>query len=256
MRRVTSLSFREPGEPDSNRFGVAWYTKGFKMFPDVKPMELSRRAEAFDHRDWVFELKHDGFRAIAYIAKGECRLVSRKGTVYKSFAPLREAIANELRAKDAILDGEIVCLDSDGRSIFKELLYRRAEPFFYAFDLIWFNGKDLRQLPLLERKRMLRRLISQRKHGRVKFARGIRARGRGLFREICRLDLEGIVAKHRSGLYLPGTKWIKIKNPNYSQAEGRHELFEKRRRVPLGVVAEKTSSAKPRAVGVKSKRTN
>ena len=199
------------------------------MFPDVKPMELSRRAEPFDHRDWIFELKHDGFRAIAYVAKGECKLVSRKNIVYKSFVPLQQSITNELQAKYAILDGEIVCLDSDGRSKFNELLYRRVQPFFYAFDLIWFDGKDLRQLPLLERKRMLRRLIPQRRRGRVMFTRHIKGRGRALFRKICKLDLEGIVAKQKGGLYLPSAKWIKIKNPNYSQAQGRLELFEKRR---------------------------
>jgi hypothetical protein len=59
------------------------------------------------------------------------------------------------------------------------------------------------------------------------------------------LDLEGIVAKHGGGLYLPGTKWIKIKNPNYSQAKGRRELFEKQRKIPLGVVKEKSSFDKP-----------
>jgi bifunctional non-homologous end joining protein LigD len=225
------------------------------MFPDVKPMELSRRAEAFDHSDWIFELKHDGFRAIAYVAKGECKLVSRKNIVYKSFVPLQQSITNELQAKNAILDGEIVCLDSDGRSIFNELLYRRVQPFFYAFDLIWFNGKDLRQLPLIERKRMLRRLVPQRRHGRVKFAHHIKGRGRALFRKICKMDLEGIVAKHGGGLYLPDTKWIKIKNPNYSQAQGRRELFEKRRRVPLGVVADKSSSNKRYLAKVESKRT-
>jgi bifunctional non-homologous end joining protein LigD len=128
--------------------------------PNIKPLELSRRIEPFDDRDWIFELKFDGFRCLAYVEDGQCKLVSRRDNVYKSFDGLRAAIAQELRVEDAILDGEIVCLDTQGRSLFKELLYRRGNPFFYAFDLLWLNGRDLRQLPFLERKRMLRPLNS------------------------------------------------------------------------------------------------
>ena len=121
-------------------------------------MELARAAKPFDHPDWVFELKHDGFRAVAYIEQGKCRLVSRRDFQYKRFDKLCAAIGKELRVKDAILDGEIVCLDSAGRSIFTPLLFRRSEnPCFYAFDLLWLNGRDLRKQPLLERKRLLRR---------------------------------------------------------------------------------------------------
>jgi bifunctional non-homologous end joining protein LigD len=192
-------------------------------------MELSRRTEPFDHADWIFELKHDGFRAVAYVAAGQCTLISRKNNTYKSFAPPRTAIAEELRVEDAILDGEIVCLDAQGRSIFKELLYRRGNPYFYAFDLLWLNGRDLRQRPLLERKRMLRRIVRGGKHSRLMYAHHVKSRGCELFEEICNLDLEGIVAKHKDGLYSPSAKWIKIKNPNYTQSEGRHELFESRR---------------------------
>ena len=64
-----------------------------------------------------------------------------------------------LRVNNAILDGEIVCLDAAGHSVFNELLHRRGDPVFYAFDLLWLNGEDLRQLPLIERKQRLRRLI-------------------------------------------------------------------------------------------------
>jgi hypothetical protein len=67
---------------------------------------------------WLFELEHDGFRAVAYVSNGDCTLVSRKNHVYKSFALLRAAIAEQLRVEDAILDGEIVCLDLQGRSAF------------------------------------------------------------------------------------------------------------------------------------------
>jgi bifunctional non-homologous end joining protein LigD len=126
-------------------------------------MELFRVEAPFDHPDFIFELKHDGFRALAYIAEGKCSLISRKNHAYKSFAPLRESLG-QLRAKNAILDGEIVCLDGEGKSQFQPLLHRRGQASFYAFDLGWLNGEDLLLLPLLERKERLRKIISEAKH--------------------------------------------------------------------------------------------
>jgi bifunctional non-homologous end joining protein LigD len=97
---------------------------------------------------------------------------SRGGTISTRVSlPLQAAITGELRVTDAILDGEIVCLDAEGRSIFKEQLYRRGNPVFYAFDLLWLNGRDLRHLPLIERNRMLRTLIRFRRHGCLMHAR-------------------------------------------------------------------------------------
>jgi bifunctional non-homologous end joining protein LigD len=83
------------------------------MLPRITPINPSRIAAAFDHEDFVFELKHDGFRAVAYIEDGTCRLISRKQIQYKSFAGLCTAMA-ELPAKNAILDGEIVVVDAFG----------------------------------------------------------------------------------------------------------------------------------------------
>jgi bifunctional non-homologous end joining protein LigD len=80
-----------------------------------------------------------------------CELGSRPKTDYQSFDSLKTALA-KLKAKTAILDGEIVCLDSEGKSRFTLLLRRGAEPVFYSFDLLWLNGKDLRRLLLIERK--------------------------------------------------------------------------------------------------------
>src|SRR6266700_2396923 len=84
------------------------------VFP-FQPMPLGRRAAPFDHPEWVFEVKHDGFRAIAYVQAGHCQLVSRRGYVYKRFLALAEQIAESLDVQNAVLDGEIVCLDGPGR---------------------------------------------------------------------------------------------------------------------------------------------
>ena len=72
----------------------------------------------FSHSDWIYEIKWDGFRALAYVEKGVCRLVSRNGNVFKSFPALASGLPDKLRAGAAVLDGEIVCIDSDGKSRF------------------------------------------------------------------------------------------------------------------------------------------
>jgi bifunctional non-homologous end joining protein LigD len=168
--------------------------------PVIEPMTLSRVAEPFDHSDRIFELKHDGFRSLAYLENGQCRLVSRPRIEYKRFDVLRKSLAH-LGADDAILDGELVCLDSRGHSQFYDLMFRRAQPVFYAFDLVWLNGKDLRQLPLLERKEHLRELILKSNCPSIINAQSIEGSGTVLFSQICEHDLEGIVCKRKSSVY-------------------------------------------------------
>src|SRR5436190_2974097 len=133
------------------------------MFPNnLRPMPLKRHREPFSHPDWLFELKHDGFRALAFVNDGRCRFVSRNGNEFKNFSALASSLPKELSAKAAVLDGEIVCLDTCGKSRFNELLFKRGEPRFYAFDVLWCEGKDLRFDGLHERKRQLRALITNR----------------------------------------------------------------------------------------------
>jgi bifunctional non-homologous end joining protein LigD len=81
-------------------------------------MPLVRARQPFDHPDWIFELKYDGFRALAFVNGGGTKLVSRRGLSYRRFDDLRSEISLELNADDAVLDGEIAKLDSDGRPIF------------------------------------------------------------------------------------------------------------------------------------------
>jgi bifunctional non-homologous end joining protein LigD len=104
-------------------------------------MRLRLVRQPFDHPDYIFELKHDGFRAIAYLQNGESKLVSRNQRNL-GFEALKRSLA-KLPARAAILDGEIVCLDERGVSQFNQLLSRKGEPVFYACDLLWLDGKDL-----------------------------------------------------------------------------------------------------------------
>src|SRR5580765_8495660 len=169
------------------------------MLPKISPMELRLVGDAFDHADYVFELKHDGFRGLAYIERGECRLVSRRWRGLK-FPSLAAALAR-IPAESAILDGEIVCPDEQGVSQFNQLLSRKAEPVFYAFDLLWLDGADFRELPLIERKHRLAQLIRASSCPRLLYAQHIEANGKQLFQEICSRDLEGIVAKRSRSIY-------------------------------------------------------
>jgi bifunctional non-homologous end joining protein LigD len=104
---------------------------------------------------------------------------------------------------------------------------RRRGPFcFYAFDLLWLDGSDLREQPLFERKKRLRKLVRRSAHT-VLYVEHVTS-GTDLFRVICDRDMEGIVAKQASAKYTPAT-WAKIKNRKYSQAVGRAELFDRRK---------------------------
>ena len=189
-------------------------------------MRLTRVAKAFDDPDYVFELKHDGFRALAYVECGECELVSRNLKQFKSFESLKKSLG-ELPVQSAILDGEIVCLDAEGVSQFNELFSRRGKPVLYAFDLLWLDGEDLRGSPLIERKQRLRELVRRSGCERLIYAQHIDTQGTGFFEEICARDLEGIVCKRKRSIYKSnGTGWLKVKNPDYSQAKGRHDLFK------------------------------
>jgi bifunctional non-homologous end joining protein LigD len=162
---------------------------------------------------------------LAHVWDGNCELISRKRNAYKSFQTLRDNLA-KLKVQNAVIDGELVCLDSEGRSIFNELLFRRGSPIFYAFDLLYLNGRDLRQLPLIERKEKLRQVIEKNALPDVLCGKYIEGRGVDLFNEIVRRNLEGVVAKRKNGIYATVSGWLKVKNPLYTQSERRHELFD------------------------------
>jgi bifunctional non-homologous end joining protein LigD len=195
-----------------------------------RPIRLSRRPEPFDSEDFIYELKIDGFRAFAHLENGKGELVSRNGNTFHGFAELATWLADNLKVESSVLDGEIACIDGEGRPIFKDLLFRKSACIYVAFDLLYLNGKDLRTLPLIERKRQLRKLLS-RKRSRILYLDHVENDGKLLFEQIVKMDLEGMVCKRKSSPYRatekPSPYWIKVKNRRYSQLEGREELFER-----------------------------
>jgi bifunctional non-homologous end joining protein LigD len=194
--------------------------------PRIQPLRLTPRPDPFDHPDWLFEPKYDGFRGLLYVSRAGCLIRSRKGTHLTRFDDLCHAVREELPVREAILDGEVVALDEHGRQSFRALLTGRGNPHYAAFDALWVNGKDLRALPLVRRKRALHKLVWATSTP-LSQVFTVEERGRDLFAAAQRIDLEGIVAKRKDGPYAPGTVWYKIRNPAYTQAEGRWELFQR-----------------------------
>ena len=109
-----------------------------------QPLPLVRQRKPFSHSEWIFEIKYDGFRALACLDSSGVRLISRNANRFSTFDPLCQSIAFFLSVKTAVLDGEIVCLDERGCSQFNKLLSRRGEPTFCAFDLLSYH------IPLLK----------------------------------------------------------------------------------------------------------
>jgi bifunctional non-homologous end joining protein LigD len=196
--------------------------------PKFSPIIPVRRPDVFDSSDWVYELKYDGFRALAYLEDGRCRFVSRKGNEMKRFEQLSNAIRKAFKVKSAVLDGEIVALDGSGLPAFYHLMRRKCHAVYYAFDLLWLDGKDLRELPLLERKKILRSILPKKSSwmGYVSFIGHTRAKR--LFELVKAKDLEGLVVKRKDGKYTPAVRWFKVLNPTYSQKAGRQEFFQRK----------------------------
>ena len=206
-------------------------TRRASSLPLVEPIVPALYRNAFDDPAWLFEPKYDGFRGLLYLTGRQCLFRSKRGHVLKQFEHLCYWVREKLRVKEAILDGEVVALDSEGRQDFPGLLARRGNLHYAAFDVLWLNGKELRGLPLTRRKHALERVIPATTTvlSRV-FA--VEGRGRDLFAAAERLDLEGIVAKRKADAYGSDTVWYKIKNRAYTQMEGRGELFHPKARLP------------------------
>lgn len=181
----------------------------------VRPMLATLADLPFDKTGWVFELKWDGYRAIAEIDQRQVRLYSRNGL---TFNDRYGAIVKNLEhiGHQAVLDGEVVVLDSAGKPQFQMLQDFASAPkgnlIYQVFDLLYLDGRDLRKLPLVRRKQILEKLLRELPNVRV--SSHIEERGRALFKAVSEQGLEGIVAKEARSVYREGVRsqsWLKIK---------------------------------------------
>ena len=144
----------------------------------------------------------------------------------KRFNELASLVAKDVKVNSAVLDGEIVALDGSGKPAFYDLMKRQCQAVYYAFDILWLNGRDLRDLSLLERKKILRSVIP-RKSTCVGYVGYVDRQALKLFDVVKKQDLEGLVVKRKDGKYAQRTLWYKILNPAYTQKAGRHEFFQR-----------------------------
>lgn len=182
----------------------------------ILPIPLIPRAEPFDNPGWLFEFQYDGLRSLAFIDEGTTRLISRQGETYMSFQRLCAKLARDVKVHDAILDGEIVCFDEAGKPRFDRLLKGRYQPCYCAFDVVWWNGTDLRGQPLHYRKKVLRKIIANRSLS-VLCIEYVIERGISLFHAACARRFPGVVAKEIDAPYGKRTPWLSINNPAYPQ---------------------------------------
>jgi bifunctional non-homologous end joining protein LigD len=183
----------------------------------ISPMLAFLIKEPFDRDNWIFEVKWDGYRALAYIKSGDVKLLSRNFVnLNKYYGPLVTDL-NKYITHDVILDGEIVVLDAQGKSQFQLLQNYQEENsghlFYYVFDLLYFDGHDLRNINLLERKALLEQLLAPLYNTHIRYSDHIEKQGIKLFKQAQKLDLEGIVAKNIHSAYKSGRSkdWLKIK---------------------------------------------
>jgi bifunctional non-homologous end joining protein LigD len=213
----------------------------------IHPMLATSTAKAFDDPDWLFEIKWDGYRAVAFIEDGRVRLVSRNQNDLTAQFPELGSLPQFVKAQRAILDGEIVALDDEGRSSFslmqqrtgfhpgkRRLPRRESVPvIYYAFDLLYLDGLDLRRVALEQRKQLLKERIKV--GGVIQFSDHYAEKGLALFEAAKQRGLEGIVAKKRSSAYEEkrSRDWLKIKITQrqecviggYTDPEGSREYF-------------------------------
>ncbi|MET0298440.1 MAG: non-homologous end-joining DNA ligase [Flavitalea sp.] len=192
----------------------------------------------FDDDNWLFEIKFDGYRAIAEVHHKDVKLYSRNGI---SFAPLYPHISEALAQMNitAVLDGEIVVIDKTGRSDFQNLQNYNDDKglslVYYVFDILRVGAKDVTGLQLAERKLQLKKIIKK-TTGIIRYSDHVVGKGKAFFKEASKNHLEGMIAKRSESEYHTGARskdWLKVKNVNtdevviagYTAPRGSREHF-------------------------------
>jgi bifunctional non-homologous end joining protein LigD len=208
--KVNQIRLHEAMETEAPKDAVAR-----PMPHNIQPMLASVAREPFDHPDWIFEVKWDGYRAVAEIRDKVVSLYSRNGISFaQRFAPVAESL--QKFTFDAVLDGEIVVVDDQGLPDF-QMLQHYQEPgkghlVYSVFDLLFFRGHDLTNLPLLRRKELLKKILPS--DPRIRFSDHVAKEGVLFYRVAKEKGLEGIIAKQGQSIYEAGRRsrqWLKVK---------------------------------------------
>jgi bifunctional non-homologous end joining protein LigD len=189
----------------------------------VHPALATLAERPFSNPEWLFEIKWDGVRTLTAVREGKVQMWSRSARDITREYPELSDIAKNVDAREAWLDGEIVVLDREGRSDFQRLqlrfgvqkpspkLIEQVPVVYYVFDLLYLDGYDLRSVPLLRRKELLRQILQD--SAQIRYSDHVLGNGKELFQAAAERSLEGIVAKKVSSPYPSGrsSHWVKIK---------------------------------------------
>ncbi len=193
--------------------------------------------EPFDDPDWIFEIKWDGYRAIAETDKKDLRLYSRNGLSFKTDYPTVFEELEKIKI-NAVLDGEIVALDKSGKpgfQLIQQYLKDRDVPVcYYIFDCLYVDGKSIEDKPLIERKKILKELLP--KSDIIRYCDHVEERGKDFFKAIKKQGLEGMIAKRADSKYKENCRssaWLKVKSvimgeaviAGYTEAQGGRKYF-------------------------------
>lgn len=196
-----------------------------KLSHYITPMLAKETDTPFDDEGWIYEIKWDGYRAIAEVSDDDIRLYSRNGNSFNASYPLIVKALEKIKTP-AILDGEVVAVDESGKSRFQLLQHYLSDsnyPLQYrVFDILSLNGEDLYELPLISRKELLKKLLENAGDSNVIFySDHIEADGKKFFEAAVKQDLEGVMAKKADSLYTPGlrtSEWLKVKHHKTQEA--------------------------------------
>jgi bifunctional non-homologous end joining protein LigD len=185
------------------------------MPDNLKPMRASTIREPFNDPEWLYEIKWDGFRTISYLKESTVQLRSRNNLSCNHKFPIIVDVLKTLHI-NAVLDGEIVMLNDEGKADFQALQNYRSKHngflAYYVFDLLWLNGINLMKEPLLKRKKILKKLLPA-TNGVIRYCDHIAECGKEFYEVVKKNHLEGILAKHQESVYLPGEttrRWLKL----------------------------------------------
>ena len=212
----------QPKAVEKRSAGTRWVKSDRKFTTYVKPMLAKLHDEAFDSPDWIYEIKWDGYRAVAEIKGREVKLYSRNGLSFEASYPVVFEELKKIKTQ-VILDGEIVALDKDGKPGF-QLLQHYGEDnsiplCYYVFDCLSVGGKSIESKPLLERKKILQELLPE--SDIIRYSDQVEGKGIDFFKLTKQQGLEGMMAKKADGVYrenFRSSDWLKVKNLHTEEA--------------------------------------
>src|SRR6267378_5359267 len=209
--------------------GICSTARAARMPEIIHPMLATLVDDPFSDPEWIYETKWDGFRSICFVEQEKSRFVSRNQIDMTPQYPELTAVAKQIDAKEAILDGEIVALDKDGMPRFQLLQPRvgrksgidalrgQGHIVYYVFDLLYVDGYDLTSCPVVERKDVLGRIL--RPANFIKVSEHIVGDGEAFFKQIEKFHLEGMIAKRAASPYVQkrSRDWLKVKTIQRSE---------------------------------------